>query len=105
MERSLRHLHEKLNRLLEISSLQLRLIREKRVDEFAACQAEREDLFTDLIRPGDFGRDPEARLLADRLIESDKLLAGEVQALMGGISSKLNQVKTGRSAVKAYAKG
>ncbi|MBE7414787.1 MAG: flagellar protein FliT [Deltaproteobacteria bacterium] len=91
---------EKLNRLHEISTLQLRFIREKRIEEFAACQAERERLFLDL----DGCNDPEARLLAERLLENDNLLVSEVRAVMGGISSKLNQVKTGRSALKAYSR-
>lgn len=93
---------EKLNRLHEISTLQLRFIREKRIEEFAACQAERERLFLDLDLDG--CNDPEARLLAERLLENDNLLASEVRAVMGGISSKLNQVKTGRSALKAYSR-
>ncbi|GEM_PF-6110048 len=104
MERSRGPLWKKLNRLLEISALQLRLIREKRLDEFAVCQAERERLFLDLGLSGAGCRDREARLLAERLIENDNLLASEMQSLMGGISSKLSQVKTGRSALKAYAK-
>ncbi|MBW7956385.1 MAG: flagellar protein FliT [Deltaproteobacteria bacterium] len=104
MEHSRGPAWEKLNRLLEISTLQLRFIREKRIEEFVACQAERERLFMDLGRSGPGGKAPEVRLLAERLLEADNLLTSEVQALMGGISSKLTQVKTGRSALKAYAK-
>lgn len=104
MERNRGAAWEKLNRLLEISTLQLRLIKEKRLEEFAASHAERERLFLDLGHTGQAARDPDLRILAEKLLENDKLLASEVQALMGGISSKLNQVKTGRSALKAYAK-
>lgn len=104
MELNRAALREKLNRLLEISTIQLRFIKEKRIDEFVACQAERERLFLDLGLPVEGCNDTEARRLLERILENDNLLASEVRAVMGGISSKLGQVKTGRSALKAYSR-
>lgn len=92
---------EKLNRLFEISLLQRRLIREKRIEELLSCQAERDALFPTLSRPANCS-DPALRELADKITESDRRLMDETRAVMEGMSSKLNHLKAGQSALRAY---
>lgn len=94
-----------LKKLLDISTLQLRLVDESRVEELLVAQAEREALFSTL----DFAaKKPcaceEAKELARSLAESDRLLSAGVQRVMDSIGSRLGQVKTGMSALKAYGR-
>jgi len=92
---------EKLNRLHEISVLQGRLIREKRIEELLACQAEREALFSTIDLAGS-SPDPSLRELAEKITESDRRLMDQTRAVMEGMSSKLNHLKAGQNALRAY---
>jgi len=96
---------EKLNRLLEISTLQVRFIKENRLEELLLCQAERDLLFSYLSQNSPHRGDPELKALADKIRENDKRLLSELSTVMGSTSSRLGHLKTGRSAIKAYGQG
>lgn len=93
-----------LNRLLEISMLQRRLIEENRIEELLSAQIERAGLFSTLDLSGEPGADSALRELARDLADSDRELAAEIGQVMDSIGSRLGQVKTGMSAVKAYGR-
>ncbi|CAG1065579.1 hypothetical protein BAC1_01163 [uncultured bacterium] len=94
-----------LKKLLELSTLQRRLADESRVEELLVAQAEREALFATLDLTGKKTPACEAeKELAAELAESDLLLSGRVQSVMDTIGSRLGQVKTGMSALKAYGR-
>ncbi len=92
---------EKLNRLLEISALQRRLVSEKRIDDLLQYHAEREALFATIDLTGS-SADGSLKELAHKLSESDSLLMAETRALMEGMSARLNHLKAGQSALRAY---
>jgi len=92
---------EKLNRLLEISVLQRRLVSEKRIDELLECHAQRETLFSTIDLSGS-STDESLKELARKLTESDRLLTAETRAVMEGMSARLNHLKAGQSALRAY---
>lgn len=93
-------------KLLEISRLQHRLVEENRIEELLSSQAERDGLFAMLdlsgvpVAEGGDG----LRELVRELSESDRKLSGEVRQRMDAVGSRLGQVKTGLSAMKAYGR-
>jgi hypothetical protein len=94
-----------LKKLLEISTRQRRLADESRVEELLVAQAEREALFSTLDLAAEEPRACEAaKELAGELAESDRLLSAGVQRVMDSVGSRLGQVKTGMSALKAYGR-
>jgi hypothetical protein len=93
-----------LNRLLEISILQRRLIEENRIEELLSAQIERDWLFSTLDLSGKPSADSALKALARELADSDKELSDAVQQVMDSVGSRLGQVKTGMSAVKAYGR-
>lgn len=95
-----------LSGLLEISRLQRRLAAENRIEELLSSQAERDALFSmlDLTGGGGTVLDSSLKELASELAESDQLLSAEVSRVMESVGSRLGQVKTGMSAVKAYGR-
>lgn len=93
-----------LSRLLEISILQRRLIEENRIEELLSAQIERAGLFSMLDLSGKPVADHDLKALARELADSDKELSDAVQQVMDGVGSRLGQVKTGMSAVKAYGR-
>lgn len=95
---------EILNRLLELSALQRRFICEKRIDELIRSQEERNILFTMFRDPGPERSNPALKALADKLSESDRLLAEEVGMVLDSIGARLGQLRSGMAAVKAYNK-
>lgn len=101
MAPKLEEYREKLNRLLEISILQRRFIKEKRIEEVLSCQAGRDALFASLDLDG-ASPDPSLRELARKISESDRLLIEETRAVMEAMSSKLNHIKAGQNALRAY---
>lgn len=92
-----------LNRLLEISILQRRLVEENRIDELLSAQIERAGLFSTLDLSGE-PVDDALKELARELADSDRELSAVVQQVMDAVGSRLGQVKTGMSAVKAYGR-
>lgn len=93
-----------LGRLLEISILQRSLISENRVEELFSAQIERDGLFSMLDLSGEPASDSALKELAGKLADSDRELSAEVQQVMDAVASRLGQVKTGMSAVKAYGR-
>lgn len=93
-----------LGRLLEISVLQRRLVEENRVEDLLSAQVERAALFSMLDLSGKPVFDSALRELASKLADSDKELSAEVRQVMDAVASRLGQVKTGMSAVKAYGR-
>ena len=94
-----------LGRLLEISVLQRRLVEENRIEELLSSQAERDGLFAMLDLSGvPVAEGGGLRELARELSESDRKLSGEVLQRMDAVGSRLGQVKTGLSAMKAYGR-
>lgn len=67
-------------------------------------QAERDALFATLDLSGGPGASEGLRELAGELAESDRNLSREVSQVMDSVGSRLGQVKTGMSAVKAYGR-
>jgi hypothetical protein len=94
---------EILNKLIEISAVQLEFIGKNRIDELFEAQAERDSLFATLEL---FGKPSSSELkeLASKLAESDRVLSSQISRVMDSIGSRLGQVKTGMSAVKAYGR-
>lgn len=92
-----------LRKLIEISRRQIALAAEDRVDDLIASRAEREELFGKLDLSCESCR-PELERQARELAESDRVLAEAVRAMMDSIGLRLGQVKTGVSALKAYAR-
>jgi len=94
-----------LMKLLEISRLQLRLVEENRIEELLSSQAERDGLFAMLdLSGGPVAEGGGLRELARELSENDRKLSGEVLQRMDAVGSRLGQVKTGLSAMKAYGR-
>lgn len=94
-----------LRKLLEISTRQRRLVDENRVEELLVAQAEREAFFATLDLTGkNTPACGETRELARSLAQSDRLLSDGVQRVMDTVGSRLGQVKTGMSAIKAYGR-
>lgn len=93
-----------LSRLLEISVLQRRLIEENRIEELLSAQIERAGLFSTLDLSGEPVADSALKELARKLADSDRELSAIVQQVMDAVGSRLGQVKTGMSAVKAYGR-
>lgn len=93
-----------MGRLLEISILQRRLIEENRIEELLSAQTERAGLFSMLDLSGKPSADSALKELASKLADSDKELSAVVQQVMDTVGSRLGQVKTGMSAVKAYGR-
>lgn len=93
-----------LSRLLEISVLQRRLIEENRIEELLSAQHERAGLFSTLDLSGEPAVDSALKELASKLADSDRELSAVVQQVMDAVGSRLGQVKTGMSAVKAYGR-
>jgi len=90
-----------LERLIEVSALQLCFLRENRIDELLEAQSLRDGLFHELgSKPAE--KSPELAALARELAESDRELSIGVSSVMESIAAKLGQVKTGMSAMKAY---
>lgn len=89
--------------LIEISRRQVAFAAQGRADELISSRAEREELFGRLDLSCGSCR-PELERLALELAESDRVLAEAVQAMMDSIGSRLGQVKTGFSALKAYGR-
>jgi hypothetical protein len=95
-----------LKKLLEISTLQRRLADESRVEELLLAQVQREAIFStlDLTCCKKTPACEAEKELAAELAESDRLLSGRVQSVMDTLGSRLGQVKTGMSALKAYGR-
>ncbi|OGP15015.1 MAG: hypothetical protein A2052_04900 [Deltaproteobacteria bacterium GWA2_54_12] len=93
-----------LGRLLEISVLQRRLVEENRIEELLSAQIERAGLFSMLDLSGEPVADSALKELARELAGSDRELSAVVQQVMDAVGSRLGQVKTGMSAVKAYGR-
>lgn len=92
-----------LKKLIELSVLQRRFINENRIDELFEAQAARDELFRSIHSAGPQGS-PELAGLVRELAESDRELSAGVSSVMESIASKLGQVKTGMSAMKAYGR-
>lgn len=103
MEREVAGKAEILKKLIEISALQLDFLRENRIEKLFELHSRREGLIKALGSPG-ADQSPELSTLARELAASDAVLATGVRELMDSIASRLGQVKTGMSAVKAYAR-
>ena len=92
-----------LKKLLEISILQRGFIRENRIDELLEAHSVREGLFS-MLKGAPTHVPPELAGLARELAESDAELSSSISSIMESIASRLGQVKTGMSAVKAYGR-
>ncbi len=92
-----------LNKLLETSILQRGFIRENRIDELLEAHSVREGLFS-MLEGAPTQLPPELAGLVRELAESDAELSSAVSFIMESIASRLGQVKTGMSAVKAYGR-
>lgn len=93
---------EIIKRLFETSRRQLCLASEGRIEELLETGVERERLFAALDLTGE--PLPELSALAAELAGNDRVLADVIRQTMDAIGSKLGQVKTGMTAVKAYGR-
>lgn len=95
---------EILGRVLELSLLQRRLLDEKRFEELASKQKERETLFIELQGlPGAPYREEPLRSIIVKILDNDRVLSLSMESSMGEISMKLGRIKKGSKAAKAYS--
>ncbi|MEK7773357.1 MAG: hypothetical protein AAB307_03340 [Deltaproteobacteria bacterium] len=94
---------EILFRMLEISNAQKKLFEENRLDELAALQVERERLFHEL--KGLEREKPSGDVLRDvvkKIGENDVLLKMNIEGALSGIKVKIEKIRNGAKAIKAY---
>ena len=94
---------EILFRMLEISNAQKKLFEENRLDELAAIQVERERLFLEL--KGLEREKPSGDILrpvVKKIGENDVLLKMNIEGALSGIKVKIEKIRNGAKAIKAY---
>lgn len=90
-------------RMLEISNVQKKLFEENRMEELAALQIERERIFLEL--KGLEREKPSRDLLrpvVKKIEENDTLLRMNIEGALSGIKAKIEKIKNGTKAIKAY---
>lgn len=93
-----------LERILELSALQIRLLEENRVEELLKCQEQREVLFSSLGSPENY-RGQRIKALADKILENDRVLSLNIGMLLGDLKGRLERIDRGAKAIKAYRAG
>lgn len=92
-----------LERLLELSELQIECFDQKRYPELLKAQAERGELFKELDKIKGEGEEKKKLLeLRDNLLASDKELTIRLSSEMESLRGKLKQTSTGSKALRAY---
>ncbi len=93
-----------LERVLELSKLQLGFFEQRRYPELVQAQIERGELFAELDKVGD-GIEERASLadLRDAILESDKELAIRLGSEKNNLGDKLKKTAKGSTVLKAYA--
>lgn len=94
---------ERLLRVLEISNAQKKLFEENRMEDLSALQLERERIFMELkslegeAPPGDA-----LRQVVKEIEENDTLLRMNIEGALSGIKGRIEKIKNGTKAVRAY---
>lgn len=92
-----------LNKVLELSLLQQKLLEENRLEELLRSQIEREAVFAEIreMIPADFGTEP-LRGLIEEILKADGALCLNMEENLSDIARKLEKVSKGRKVEKAY---
>ncbi|MBI5827497.1 MAG: hypothetical protein HZB22_07220 [Deltaproteobacteria bacterium] len=94
---------EKLLKVLEISNAQKKLFEENRMEELSALQLERERIFIELkALEGETPPRETLRPAVKEIEENDTLLRMNIEGALSGIKGRLEKIKNGTKAVKAY---
>ncbi|HHL39473.1 MAG TPA: hypothetical protein ENJ37_03100 [Deltaproteobacteria bacterium] len=93
-----------LERLLDISAEQRRLLQENRLVDVLRRQEERDRLVARLkvLAPGGLGGDDALRALAGKVVEEDRSLGVSIRTSMDDIRRKLMRISGGVKAARAY---
>ncbi len=100
---ALRH-EEILRRVLDLSRLQRNLLGENRLQDLLKTQSERETLLAELEGSGKIDlNDERLKRLVDGILANDKVLTLTIESSMGEIRCKLDKIKNGLKALRAYS--
>lgn len=91
------------SQILERSIRQRQLLSEENLVEVIILQKEREDLLGSLgpLEAARYRQEPLRSAIAS-IIESDRALYTELETAKGGLSARLNQIRSGFKAIRAY---
>ena len=93
-----------LERVLELSKLQLRAMEESRLVDLIRYQEERERLLTDFYNDPLRKPDMSLKPLVDEVLECDKKLEFSLEVSLSGLKEKLMALNNGVNALKAYGR-
>src|SRR5574337_586831 len=100
-----RERHEEiLLRVLELSQLQRKLLSENRFNDLLKSQSEREALLAELEGSGKVDiREERLKRLVETILVNDRVLTLSIESSMGEIRCKLDKIKNGLKALRAYS--
>lgn len=94
---------EKLLKVLDISRAQKKLLEDNRMEELSALQLERERIFLELkALEGEMPPRETLRRVVKEIDENDALLRMNIEGALSGIKGRLEKIKNGTKAVRAY---
>lgn len=93
-----------LERVLELSKLQLKAMEESRLEDLVRCQEERERLLIGFYAVEERMPDAALKPIVDEVLANDKKLEFTIQAAMADMKEKLLSLNNGVTALKAYGR-
>lgn len=94
---------EVLEKILEISNIQMKQLEEKSVDELINVDTLRERLFAELMQVNpDFLKDGSLKMISDEIAANDKVVYMNVESLFCVMKEKLLNINKGKSTFAAH---